>query len=76
MTVPFSPESLNAITTGMGAICGALALQMPPDAVRGFERDLRRMALARKNAGDTIGQMLVEDLAASVVAMRPELFGH
>lgn len=68
------PATLNAMTAGMGAICGALSRQMPPENVRQFESDLRSFASARKRAGDTSSQMLIEDLAASVRAIRPDLW--
>lgn len=65
----------NAMTV-MVTIWGTLARHMPAYAVRGIEADLRAVAGVRKRAGDCRAYLLISDLADSLVASRPELFGH
>lgn len=69
-------QTMEAMHTGMGGICAALAVQMQPDAARQFVLTLRSLAQARKNAGDTKAEKLLLDLASAAQAMRPETFGH
>jgi hypothetical protein len=75
MTSTVSSEVRNA-TMLMIEISGTLARHLPAYCVRGFEADLRALAGARERAGDSSACALLASLAASVVANRPELFGH
>jgi hypothetical protein len=68
-----SAETINAITTGMGAIVFALVRQLFPEQKKAFQKDLQALSRARNNAGDTTAGTLILDLASSAeVAARPD----
>lgn len=65
-------NTINLVFT----LSGVLAKHMPAHAVRGLEADLRALAGARRRAGDRLAWMVISNVATSLVASRPELFGH
>jgi hypothetical protein len=63
-----SAETMNAITTGMGAIVFALVRQLSPEQQKAFQRDLMVLSNARNKIGDTTAGTLILDLAAAAEA--------
>ena len=68
-----SAETMNAITTGMGAIVFALVRQLSPEQQKAFLKDLMSLSNARNKIGDTTAGTLILDLAsAAEIAAKPD----
>ena len=68
--LPLDARTVNALSTAMGGLAGAIARTLTPQQGQAFQDDLARFAQARNAVGDTIAGSVLLDLASAVESFR------